>query len=82
MNFEIGLHWTFLTTRVLPNCRMKGTVTYVPQAKLDGAKEGRRKDSRKKHHEKMPTGMSGQSWSNHQVRQTVVPLIASKPQTQ
>jgi hypothetical protein len=49
---------------------------YVPQAKLDGAKEERRKDSRKEHHKKMP--MRGQSWSN-QVSQTVVPMIASKP---
>jgi hypothetical protein len=49
---------------------------YVPRAKLDGAEEGRRKDSRKEHHKKMP--MRGQDWSN-QVRQTVVPPITSKP---
>jgi hypothetical protein len=44
--------------------------------KLDGAKEGWRKNSRKEHHEKRP--MRGQSWSK-QVRQMVVPLITSKP---
>jgi hypothetical protein len=48
----------------------------VPQAKLDEAKEGWRKDSMKEHHEEML--ISGHSWLNH-IRQMMVPMNSSEP---